>query len=92
MVFSTCRNFLESSTIHGLVHISTAKSIVERVVWVAIVVACFAVAALMINQSYNEWKESPISTTITTQKMTGLDFPDVTVCPPRGSITAHYLK
>ena len=83
---------MESSTVHGLVHISTAKTRPTRVAWVAIVVACFAVAALVINQSYNEWNESPISTTITTQKMTGLDFPDVTVCPPRGSITAHYLK
>ena len=35
------KEFLESSTIHGLVHISTARSKTVRVVWLAIVVACF---------------------------------------------------
>ena len=43
------RDFLEGSTIHGLVHISTAKSKTARVARVAIVVACFALAMYMIN-------------------------------------------
>ena len=82
------RDFLESSTIHGLVHISTAKSKTLKALWVAIVVACFAIAIHMINDSYNEWQESPVSTTITTHPITDLEFPTVTVCPPRGSNTA----
>ena len=60
MTSNVIRNFLESSTIHGLVHISTAKSKTARVAWVAIVVACFATAAYMINDSYKEWQESPV--------------------------------
>ena len=88
------REFLESSTIHGLVHISTAKSRAARAVWVAIVVACFAFAIHMITSSYKEWQESPVSTTITTHPITELEFPTVTVCPPRGSNTAlnHLLE
>ena len=82
------REFLESSTIHGLVHISTAKSRRARAAWVAIVVACFAIAIGMITSSYKEWQESPVSTTITTHPITELEFPTVTVCPPRGSNTA----
>ena len=35
-----------------------------------------------------EWQESPVSTTITTHPITELEFPAVTVCPPRGSNTA----
>ena len=87
-------DFLESSAIHGLVHISTAKSKIARATWVAIVVACFAVAVYMINNSYEEWQESPVSTTITTHPITELEFPTVTVCPPRGSNTAlnHLLE
>ena len=86
--------FLESSTIHGLMHISTAKSGAARAVWVAIVVACFAIAISMITSSYKEWQESPVSTTITTHPITELEFPTVTVCPPRGSNTAlnHLLE
>ena len=94
MASTKLREFLESSTIHGLVHISTAKSKTARAVWVAIVVACFAYAIYMINNSYEEWQESPVSTTITTHPITELEFPTVTVCPPRGSNTAlnHLLE
>merc|ERR1712067_164550 len=94
MASQTLKDFLESSTIHGLVHISTAKSKTARTTWVAIVVACFAYAIYMINNSYEEWQESPVSTTITTHPITELEFPTVTVCPPRGSNTAlnHLLE
>ena len=88
MASTKFREFLESSTIHGLVHISTAKSKAARATWVAIVVACFAYAIYTINNSYEEWQESPVSTTITTHPITELEFPTVTVCPPRGSNTA----
>ena len=54
MAAASFRDFLESSTIHGLVHISTAKSTATRAVWVAIVVACFATAIYMITGSYKE--------------------------------------
>ena len=88
MLSAIFRDFLEGSTIHGLVYISTAKSRTARAIWVAIVVACFAVAIYMFNDSYTEWQESPVSTTITTHPITELEFPTVTVCPPRGSNTA----
>ena len=94
MAIAIFRDFLESSTIHGLVHISTAKSKAAKSIWLAIVVACFAFAIHMINDSYKEWQESPVSTTITTHPITELEFPRVTVCPPRGSNTAlnHLLE
>ena len=88
------QRFLEGSTIHGLVHISTAKSKSAKLAWVAIVLVCFAIAVYMITNSYKEWQESPVSTTITTHPITELEFPMVTVCPPRGSNTAlnHLLE
>ena len=88
MVFRILKEFLDNSTIHGLVHISTAKSRASRAAWVAIVVACFAFAIYMIVSSYKKWQESPVSTTITTHPITELEFPTVTVCPPWGSNTA----
>ena len=87
MVISQIREFLESSTIHGLVHISTAKSRTARALWATIVVACFASAIWMIQDSYKDWQESPVSTTITTHPINELQFPEVTVCPPRESNT-----
>ena len=94
MLTNLIQEFLENSTIHGLVHISTAKSRLARAAWFAIVVACFAMAIMMITTSYKEWQESPVSTTITTHTIEELDFPSVTVCPPKGSNTAvnHVLQ
>ena len=94
MTTTTIKEFLESSTIHGLVHFSTAKSRAARLAWVAIVVASFAFAIREITNALQEWRESPVSTTITTHPITELEFPEVTVCPPRGSNTAlnHLLE
>ena len=87
MVILALREFFESSTIHGLVHISTAKSWTTRATWIIIVIACFASAIWMITDSYKDWQESPVSTTITTHPINELEFPAVTVCPPRESNT-----
>ena len=94
MVFVSLTSFLESSTIHGLVYISTAKGKAARCAWAAVVLVCFSIAIGMITSSYKEWQESPVSTTITTLPITELEFPTVTVCPPRRSNTAvnHVLQ
>ena len=45
---------------------------------------------MLINNSYSAWQDSPIATTITTHPLASLDFPNVTVCPPKDSNTALY--
>ena len=45
---------------------------------------------VLINNSYSAWQESPIATTITTHPLATLNFPKVTVCPPKDSNTALY--
>ena len=94
MASAVISDFLDSSTIHGLRHITTSKSLVGRVAWVSIVVACFTIAISMISNSYKEWQDSPVSTTISTHPIADLEFPLVTVCPPWGSNTAlnHLLN
>ena len=85
------RDFLETSTIHGLNYISSSKSVAAKAVWVTIITVSFGTAIFMINNAYTEWEESPIATTIKTQPISELVFPSVTVCPPRGSNTALNL-
>ena len=53
-----------------------------------IVISGFIIAGFLITKSYDEWQSSPITTTITTHPLDNLDFPNVTVCPPKGSNTA----
>ena len=81
------KEFLESSTIHGLVYISTTKRLV-RLIWSSVVIGCFIGAGALIHQSFSSWATSQISTTIETLPISELDFPIVTVCPPKNSFTS----
>ena len=82
------KEFLESSTIHGLAYISSAPSLLSKAFWFLIVVTGFSLAFCLINSSYTDWQASPIATSITTHPISELDFPTITVCPPEGSNTA----
>ena len=84
------REFLENSTIHGLFHISTTRRL-ARLLWVGVVIAGFSVATILIQQSFSSWADSPITTTIDTLPISELEFPNVTVCPPRNSFTSLNL-
>ena len=81
------KEFLESSTIHGLVYISTARHPV-RILWLFVIIAGFTGSGVLIQQSFSSWADSPVSTTIETLPITDLVFPNVTVCPPRNSFTS----
>jgi hypothetical protein len=84
----TFKEFLETSTIHGLVYISTSRTKVLKATWVIIVLVAFITALNLINNSYIEWDKDPVSTTISTKPIHLLPFPNVTVCPPEGYNTA----
>ena len=79
---SEFRNFLESSSIHGALHIAKSRQ-GPRLFWMLIVVSGLAGAALLIQESFHSWSESPIRTTIETMPISKLRFPRVSVCPPR---------
>ena len=59
------RDFMHSSTIHGLSHVAANGRLV-RLLWIYVVIAGFTGAAVMIYQSFSSWSDSPISTTIET--------------------------
>ena len=80
------KQFLESSTIHGLHYISSTRSIL-KLTWILIIVAGFSVAAIIIYESFDNWNKNPITTTIETLPITEITLPKVTVCPPKGTYT-----
>ena len=84
----TVREFLETSTIHGLSHISKAESKLGKIAWTIIICTSFISAGYLISVSYKDWSESPVSATISTHPIATLPFPKVTVCPPKGTNTA----
>ena len=82
------KDFLSISTVHGLSHIASARSLSVQIFWVLIVALSFCFAINLIGGSYVEWIQSPVSSVTTTKPISELDFPEVTVCPPKGSNTA----
>ena len=82
------REFLESSTIHGLAHISTARSKRAKSAWFFGVLVSFSIAIFLIWKTTKEIQDDPFSTAITTHPIGELDFPMVTICPPKGTNTA----
>ena len=59
------RHFLEISTIHGLQYLSSSKRF-ARLFWTFVVVTGFIVAMTIISESFSNWNEQPIKTTIET--------------------------
>ena len=80
------REFLDSSTIHGLYYIANTKKFV-RFLWTLIVIAGFSGATYLIYESFQTWKESPVSTTTQTLPIQKITFPKITVCPPKNTFT-----
>ena len=66
------KEFLESSTIHGLSYISTSKSSLEKLSWASFVLTGFSLAAYLITSSYIAMQDSPVSTSISTHPTSSL--------------------
>ena len=85
---TTLCEFLESSTIHGLVYINRSRSKWGKISWTVITLLGFSTAGYLIHDSFNDWAESPTVTSVETFPISEVPFPEVTVCPPFGSNTA----
>ena len=85
------KEFLENSTIHGLVFISTSSSRLVKLFWMSVVAAGFSGSIVMIYRNLTAWERSPISTTIDTLPIRDVEFPAVIVCPPRNTFTGLHL-
>ena len=80
------KEFLQYSTIHGLVFISKPGTLV-KLFWIFVVMAGFTGSGVIIYQSFDNWAQSPIKTMIETLPITEITLPKVTVCPPKNSDT-----
>ena len=81
-----CREFLEGSTIHGLNHIASSTKLV-RAAWFVIVFLGFNFAGVLIWNSFDNWQQNPVATTISTYPIEQVMFPKIYVCPPKHTYT-----
>ena len=81
-IYQQKRFYVALNHLSDPVYIQTKST---KILWVIVVCAGFIGAGLLIGKSYKEWQEKPISTSITTHPIDHLDFPVVTVCPPKNT-------
>ena len=55
--------------------------------WILVVIVGFVGASLIIKESFVSWSESPVKTTIETLPISDINFPKITVCPPKDTFT-----
>ena len=79
------KEFLESSSIHGLSWISRTRRY-ARLFWILVILLGITGAGYLINLSFTNWGQNPITTTIETLPISQIKFPNVTVCLPKNSI------
>ena len=78
---SDLNTYLESSSIHGLLYIGSTKKC-SRLFWILIVFTGFMAAVILINEAFQSWASSPVSTLIETLPINEITFPKVIVeCP-----------
>ena len=87
-MMESVKEFLESSTIHGLSYISTSRKVGVKYLWVGIVITGFTISGILIFQSFKQWNKSPVGTSEETLPISEVSFPKITVCPPKGTHTA----
>ena len=69
------KEFLEISTVHGLVHISTGRNKGQRIFWVSAVSTGFVIAGILISTSFGDWSNNPVSTFIEKFPIKEVSFP-----------------
>ena len=83
---SVLTSFLENSSIHGLGFIAQTRAF-ARVFWVIVVICGFSLAGFLIWTNFQNWADSPVTTTMETLPIAEAPFPRVTVCPPKHTFT-----
>ena len=79
-------NYLENSSIHGVGFLSKTKDF-RQAFWLCVVISGFTGAFIIIYYNFQNWAETPVTTTMETLPIANITFPKVTICPPKKTYT-----
>ena len=72
--------FCTSSTIHGTYFWFASGSSTTKVIWGFIVLFGISFSAIVINNSFEEWKKHPIMTNVRQAPVEEVNMPSLTIC------------
>ncbi len=74
------KKYIQSTTIHGIVHVFIGKSYIRRGFWFVIMLAAASACIYNCADRIKFFISSPTATSITLQRKQEIDFPAVTIC------------
>ena len=82
---SAIGSYFSETTVHGFRYVVEGGNICEKVSWVILILIGFVFSGYIIVQSFKDWGETPLQTTIDKVSMPieKLDQPAITVCNPK---------
>ena len=87
-VSKTLKDYGGATTLHGIPYIlEDGRKVFERFLWVALVIASFTYTSHNSYKIYQDWQNSPVTTTIGTTglNIAKIDYPSITICA-QGSV------
>lgn len=63
MLNSIHSRYLEETTVHGFRYVVEGDGVIERLIWVLVILCSFCYATNLIGASLQEWTSDPIATT-----------------------------
>ena len=79
--------YIQNASISGLNHIRESTTKLANLFWITIVLMGFLISIVMIHESFIEWSNNPVLTTVETRPISEIKLPKVTVCPPKNTFT-----
>ena len=79
--------YIQNASISGLNHIRESTTKLAKLFWITIVLMGFLISIVMIHESFIEWSNNPVLTTVETRPISEIKLPKVTVCPPKNTFT-----
>ena len=78
------KKFCQESSIHGVQYLTPNWSTIERLLWLAVIIASVTSSVFILAALFDDWKFYPTQITIDTTAfpVQSIPFPMVTVCPP----------
>ncbi len=92
---STLKDFCSLTSLHGFHYWFTAKKAIERLFWVAVVIACLSCGGTILKSTAQDWFANPTQTTINAlgTRVSSMDHPAITVCKENGILdVGEYLR
>ncbi len=83
--FDIADRLFNSITMHGVYFLGESRTYVGKFLWLFIVLSGISGATVVIYDSYKNWGDHPILTTLKQIPIEKVPFPAITICPLDGT-------